>query len=709
MRQSSRTDQQPLCFQVVDRAPAHSAKRLYLTTGLALCLALFSLPALAKDDAGAVLLTDPNAVTDTDASVLRFSAAYFSDTQPATAQDMISRLPGFTFRDSSDVRGFAGAAGNVLINGKRPATKSASLSAQLQSIPAADVVEIRLIRGGAPGIDMQGLPVIANVIRKTSAQTYGAAESQLNYNGDNHVSGRVAIEGTRRSGDETLEGRLSAYRFRADYTGSGERQRFAPDSRLISAVPYASEAGGRGLFGRMRWERPFAGGQLNVNGQISHEISDFQFRENRAPQQRINQDDNITTPTELGLQWTRDLSPQTELELIALQRFEISEATSDLTSPTLKALFKEDTKRNESIARTILRFTPSANLRLEGGGELALNWRDDKKSYTENGKAIALPSANVRVEELRGEVFAQASWQARSDLSVEAALRVERSTLKQSGDQTLEKTFVYPKPRLQVNWSLPGGQQLRLRTEREVGQLSFGDFSSTVQFSNSTVTAGNADLEPFKRWAYEVAYEKRFWNAGALILTYTHYDITDVTDRVPIIGPGFAYDAPGNIGNGWLNRLNVDLTLPMANLGLKGAQLNFIGNYNRSEVTDPLTKQPRRISGLGGTTYEVRFVHDLTELKSKWGWSLAGPARETSYRLSEVLHHRRDTWLQAYAEHNPTKDWRIRLTAVNLLSRVRYTDRMIYSGPRNTSPLLERNLRFEGQNPGIQLNIRRAL
>ncbi|MFN3228917.1 MAG: TonB-dependent receptor plug domain-containing protein [Asticcacaulis sp.] len=655
------------------------------------------------------MLTDPNAAADSDANVLRFSAAYFRDAQPATAQDMISRLPGFTFKDSNDVRGFAGAAGNVLINGKRPATKSASLSAQLQSIPAADVVEITLIRGGAPGIDMQGQPVIANVIRKTSAQTYGAAEGQLNYNGDNHVSGRVAIEGTRRSGDETLEGRLSAYRFRADFTGSGERQRFAPDGRLISAVPYASEAGGRGLFGRMRWERPLAGGQLNLNGQVSHEISDFEFRENRAPQQRLNQDDTKTTPTELGLQWTRTLTPQTELELIALQRYETSETTSDLTSPTLKALFKENTTRNETIGRTILRFAPSATLRLEGGGEMALNWRDDKKSYAENGKAIALPSANVRVEELRGEVFAQASWQARPDLSIEAALRVERSTLKQSGDQSLEKTFVYPKPRLQVNWALQGGHQLRLRTEREVGQLSFGDFSSTVQFSNNTVTAGNANLEPYKRWAYELAYEKRFWNAGALVLTYTHYDITDVTDRVPIIGPDFAYDAPGNIGDGWFNRLNVDLTLPMSNLGLKGAQLNFIGNYYRSEVTDPVTKQPRRISGLGGTTYEIRFVQDLPALKSKWGWSMASPARETSYRVTEVSHHRRDAWLQAYAEYNPTPDWRVRLTAVNLLSRQRFTDRMIYSGPRNTSALLERNLRFEGQNPGLQLLVRRAL
>jgi hypothetical protein len=65
---------------------------------------------------------------------------------------MISRCPAFRFDGGdSDVRGFSGATGNVLIDGKRPTSKSESLEAILRRIPARSVVRIELIRAGAPG------------------------------------------------------------------------------------------------------------------------------------------------------------------------------------------------------------------------------------------------------------------------------------------------------------------------------------------------------------------------------------------------------------------------------------------------------------------------------------------------------------------------------------------------------------------------------
>ena len=39
----------------------------------------------------------------------------------------------------------------------------------LQRIPAASVERIEVIRGSAPGIDMQGQSVVANVVRKKDA------------------------------------------------------------------------------------------------------------------------------------------------------------------------------------------------------------------------------------------------------------------------------------------------------------------------------------------------------------------------------------------------------------------------------------------------------------------------------------------------------------------------------------------------------------
>src|ERR671920_771685 len=46
----------------------------------------------------------------------------------ATALDMASRVPGFTLENGDEeVRGFAGAVGNVVINGARPSAKAETL------------------------------------------------------------------------------------------------------------------------------------------------------------------------------------------------------------------------------------------------------------------------------------------------------------------------------------------------------------------------------------------------------------------------------------------------------------------------------------------------------------------------------------------------------------------------------------------------------
>src|SRR3546814_3916352 len=85
-------------------------------------------------------------------NVLVYEPPFFESAHPQHALDMVKRLPGFVLVDSDgDVRGFAGATGNVVIDGKPPSSKSESLEAVLRRIPAASVARIEVIRGGAPG------------------------------------------------------------------------------------------------------------------------------------------------------------------------------------------------------------------------------------------------------------------------------------------------------------------------------------------------------------------------------------------------------------------------------------------------------------------------------------------------------------------------------------------------------------------------------
>jgi putative addiction module component (TIGR02574 family) len=74
--------------------------------------------------------------------VLVFTPDFFADQRPNTALDMVNRLPGFNFdQGDSGTRGLAGTAGNVLIDGKRPSTKSDSLDEILDRIYEIEVPE----------------------------------------------------------------------------------------------------------------------------------------------------------------------------------------------------------------------------------------------------------------------------------------------------------------------------------------------------------------------------------------------------------------------------------------------------------------------------------------------------------------------------------------------------------------------------------------
>ena len=93
-----------------------------------------------------------------------FPASFFQRYQPSTAFDMVERVPGFTLDDGGDRRGFGAAAGNILVNGRRPSTKDDLPSALLKRIPASNVGRIELIRGQLRGIDMRGQSVVANIV-----------------------------------------------------------------------------------------------------------------------------------------------------------------------------------------------------------------------------------------------------------------------------------------------------------------------------------------------------------------------------------------------------------------------------------------------------------------------------------------------------------------------------------------------------------------
>ncbi len=643
--------------------------------------------------------------------VLIYDPLFFADIQPRTALDMVERLPAFGISNgSSNTRGLAGTSGNVLINGRHPSNKSEGVDTLLERIPAESVDYIEVITGGAPGIDMQGRAVVANVVLKATVTVERVIGLDTYIYDDGYLGPILTAQYSRRAGDNLIEGAISATTDRTSGTSQGRRQRFSPSGVLIQDAEVDSWDRYRNIRASGAIQRPQAGGLLRVNALVSLYDSDREqdvFILSGAGDDDVSQEANESLSGELGARWTRPLGDASELELTALQRLEQSEYQSGFIRTGRTGVFSGDTTEGESIGRVVVRHRRNDRWSWEGGGEVAYNFLDTDSAYEENGVPVALPGASVLVEELRGEVFGQTTWRPDPRLTVEGGLRVEASEIRQSGDTDTSKTLVYPKPRVLVTWTPAPSHQFRFRIEREVGQLDFDDFAASAEVDLGQVEAGNADLEPEKTTYYEAIYERRFWEEGSVSARLTHAVIEDYIDIIPLVG---GFEALGNIGTGTQTEFEVRTTLPLDRLGVPGGRLIARVAHRETEIEDPLTGETHRFSGDDGFGCGVTFTQDLDGGRWSWGGNHGCDMDAgTSYRIREVRFTDNEPQFNLFVQWKPTPDLTLRVDAANLTDMEQWRQRDIYSGPRNTAPLSYRETYSQTRGSWLFLQIRKTL
>lgn len=642
--------------------------------------------------------------------VLVFDLAFFADARPDTALDMVSRLPGFALdTGSSGTRGLAGTAGNVLIDGRHPSTKSDNLEQILRRISAASVARIELIRGGAPGIDMQGRSVVANITLIRTVTTERVIEANAYLYPDGYIGPVISARLAQREGDDQIEGAISAFTDRTDGTASGFRRRYDAGGDLIQDADLALWDRIRNVRATGAVQRRVSGGLMRVNGLLSwfgnENSQDLLIRSGPGVDSFSDQQtDNINS--ELGLTWTRDVGRRMAFELTSLQRYSTEDYTGVSESSGDSSTFTSDVTTGESIGRAIVRFRPNERWAFETGGEAAYNFRDSATAYEENGMPILLPSSSVKVEELRGEVFGQATWRPASTLTFEGGLRIEVSEISQSGDSNQTKSFVYPKPRIQATWTPGPGHQFRFRAEREVGQLNFSDFVASADIDIGQVEGGNPDLEPQKATVLEAVYERRFWSEGVLEVTWQSAQYEDVVDIIPLTG---GFDGVGNIGDGSADFLQVRLTLPTDRLGIPNGRLQTRGRWSDTSVIDPVTGEARRIRGNQAFGCSVAFNQDL--MGGRWSWGFdhgCNVDKGRAFRVREVRTSYAEPDFRMYGQWKPRADLTVRVDLINIADRERGYDRELYSGPRNIAPLALREVRRTGRDPFLFVQTRKT-
>jgi hypothetical protein len=618
---------------------------------------------------------------------------FFATAQLNTAYDMIMRLPGFTFDPGPTVRGYAGAAGNVLINGQRPSAKTDILTDILKRLPASSVERIDVIRGGAPGIDMQGRTILANVIVKTGARTEVTAEAALHVYGDGRMAPEAEIDIARRSGDRSLAGSIRYFNQDGGDEGAGIKRRQDGTGAPIWAADANRVDQDEGVRLRGSDQQPLAKGLLHINGALDV-ITSTHLEQDRATFSTNGEGSEAFSEIyryqvgEVGGDFTRQFGSHTKLTLVALQSVTNLGFQSQADQNLALSDFTQHQLSGESILRGTVSLSRWRDLDLEAGAEGVFNFLDSRSNFTQSGVTIALPNARVLVDERRGEAFATATWRIDPKLTLETGMRVEASIISQKGDTRSSESFFFPKPRALLTWSPSSDFQIRLRLEREVGQLDFTNFAAAATLSTGTVNAGNAHLQPERRWVVEAAFDQRFWGDGEAVLTLTHQALEEVIDVVPVAG----LNAPGNIGNGRRDVVEFALTAPLAKLGMRGGLLKADGKWIFSRVTDPTTGLPRMISwDQMSTDYpflgSIVLTNDVPKLKSTWTATLTSAFRAPVYRIDEVLTYRDSAELDLVWEYKPSQGLSIQAEAGNVLGQTRARFSTLFTGPRNNSPV----------------------
>lgn len=634
-----------------------------------------------------------------------YEAAFFAQYAPRTALDIVQRVPGFsldlgatqTNLGSVDVRGFAGTAGNVVINGARPSTKAETLDTTLSRIPAQRVIRVELGSGDLYGSDYAGKSQVLNVVLSQEAgiDANVTASAKRWYTG--YVNRDIQGSALIRRGASTIN--LSAGTGRNRQLEEGDDDLTVPSTgELVEHRRKHNSYFNKDPFLSAAWalER---GSDKAIRLNARWQPSSFDLFQTNvvspegAPQHNDNLIQTYRDPVlELGGDVTRPLAGGA-LKLVGLAtrrtRHDIDNyiQRDGLLADNAAVVggFEQTVRarRNETLGRLSWTRSNLLGFSFEAGAEASLNTLDDKVdlfAIDENGQKerVDLPIANATVKEKRGEVYFNVGRTLSPSFRVDGGVNYEFSTLKVRGDATADRTLKFLKPNITLDWKPGGGWHTQLSVRRTVAQLDFYDFISFGDLSAKRVNGSNADLRPQRAWEFRASVEHPLLGDGLFKLDVGHDLISKLQDRILIFDEqGRAFDAPGNLGTGKRYFATLTLDAPLGALW-KGLRAKFNATLQRTRVDDPVSHQPRKFSGFyPDWQWELNVRRDSGRFS--YGFDINDNQHFTFYRTDEFdTNFNRGSYMTAFVEYRPTPRTAITFSVDNLLDTHAARHRLLF-------------------------------
>lgn len=700
-------------------------------------------PQPASDAAGAPAQTAPTTVV--------YDQAFFGQYELSNAEDMLRRIPGVAAvldpttggGAAANQRGLGAGAEQILIDGKRIASKSDSAAATLRRIPAANVERVELIRGESKEVKSEGL--VVNVVMKPGVGAGGVGTFEL--------TSRFDDEGYR-SGDGLVS--YANALGPVSYVLSYEMNTWSP----LGVVPnqglndwsvrtrderYFYPSGTLQELRPQKWRRAFQKHSVAANATIAMggddslrlhvtyqpnpvKQTDFtalsRFNAAGAPTTSAKEDhyNKIGTDIlEFGGELEKTFGPGVFNVIAQSSRTKID--TLDLRNRTESTGAYLELARNVNVqdkGEDVVRASYAVPLwnghSVNFGGEGAKNYLDqDIEVFFDSNRdgrlePLAIPTSHAHVEEVRGEFFVTHNWKVTSKLSVESELAYEISRITTNYPAIPIRTLKYLKPRTDIRYNLTPQDRLRLKVERIINQLDFFSFVPTYNVNDLRVDLGNPQILPGRQTNVEASYERRLPNDnGTLGAKATYRAIRDFPGFVPFgfNSAGLPISARGNLPQSRVYFLEGNASVRLAPLGLRDALINTRLQGSYSEARDVFSHRIRKALNPYDIEFSVTYRQDLNNLRAAYGvdyFRTKGDQLVSDIRTQEFLS--RGPRVNLFVEKALWGSYSLRFDAYNVNGAHEFRRRLLYSVSQSDGAIFRTETYDEARDRRFAIRLR---
>ncbi|MFM1895134.1 MAG: hypothetical protein RLZZ385_208 [Pseudomonadota bacterium] len=636
-----------------------------------------------------------------ESATITYPASYFSEYSPVSVNDMVNLIPGINLamggNRNDNRRGLGAGENEILINGQRMTGKSNSGRDQLSRISASQVEYIEIIRGASEDLAVRNSGQTLNIVL-VDAPSRQSINTEINadYTRDGTVDpgGKFSISGQNGQLNYLLSAEAEPrynqeIRQEVSLLPNGQLNDTIFEEEIRDQTEYQVSAAVSYQFERDLVQLNGLYGKRNPPTDTQRLITTYGSPvpvETREREARQFDKENW----EIGGDWERSFANGSTYRLLFIVNDDEGRGVREryrLTADSEnKNLYLYNMGRDrERIVRTSYTFSLAQSQGLELGIERAQTIRNNDLRM---GLSVAgTPSASVgglvpvnianstsQVEEMRYETFAVHNWQLNDRMSLESTLLLETSEIAQTGDVSLSRNFDFWRPKVDYRFNITSMLQVRASIERDVSQLSFSDFSASVDNSDldKNTEAGNPEIVQEKAWNYSLNLEYRLPNNVGVLSSGVYYrDIEDVIDRVDVSSGNSLASARGNIGDGERYGINLNASTKLGFIGLPEALLTAGLGLTDSSVVDPFLGIERRMRGNGRGFRSLGFRHDLPSLNMNYGFNWGGPINGGSGRtiidIDDIEVERNEPNLTLFLEKKAFGGTTFRFEATNTL------------------------------------------